>query len=87
MDLEKAFKQIFPNGNIKHFLHLWKWNKDFKDLKERMDFCLWGYGEIRNYEYKKEKQLLLKFYYNYVPLIKSKIPFPLKRDFKKNKII
>lgn len=60
MNLEEAFKDIFPNGDVNRFVWLWNKNKDFKNPKERLSFCLWGYGEIREHEYINEKNKLLK---------------------------
>ena len=60
MNLEKAFKEIFPNGKVNLFLHYWNNNKCFKNKKERLDFSLYCYGEIREDEYKKEKINILR---------------------------
>jgi hypothetical protein len=58
--LELAFKQIFPNGNIKEFLHYYSYWIEAGYTKEAsLDFALWSYGEIRRDQYLKEKKVLL----------------------------
>ena len=47
----KAFRDIFPNGDINLFMRFFSFWRD-------VDNALWAYGEIRKHEYKRERAIL-----------------------------